>query len=67
MEPLRIATQELGKTVGLLFPVPNPAPQLQAVPTFVRHIREAELTGSQFPDPVPLADGTTLARLATWI
>lgn len=66
VEPLRIATQELGKKVGLLSPVPNPAPQLKAVSTFVRHIRESDLTGSQFPNPILLADGTQLARPATW-
>jgi uncharacterized LabA/DUF88 family protein len=67
VEPIRIVTQELGKVVGLISPVPNPAPQLQQFASFVRHIRISDLVASQFPDPVLLADGTALARPATWV
>jgi hypothetical protein len=38
VEPIRIATQELDKPVGLLSPVSNPNPQLQAVSSFIRRI-----------------------------
>jgi uncharacterized LabA/DUF88 family protein len=51
VEPLRIVTRELGKVVTLLSPVPNPAPQLKAVASSVRHIRAAHPSSSQFTDP----------------
>lgn len=67
IEPIRIATQELGKTVGLLSPVSNPNPQLIAAASFVRHLGTNHLTAAQFADPLPLADGTQLAKPSTWI
>jgi uncharacterized LabA/DUF88 family protein len=66
VEPIRIATQELGKVVGLLAPVTNPAPQLKAVASFVRHVKNSDLSGSQFADPLPLADGQMLSKPASW-
>jgi hypothetical protein len=38
IEPIRIVTQEPGKTVGLFSPVSNPNPQLIAAASFVRHL-----------------------------
>lgn len=67
VEPIRIATQELGKVVGLLSPVSAPAPQLHAVSSFVRHIKISDLVSSQFPDPIVLPDGTALTKPATWV
>jgi uncharacterized LabA/DUF88 family protein len=67
VEPIRIATQELGKVVGLLSPVPNPAPQLQAVASFVRRLNPADLAASQFANPLLLPDGTTLTKPASWV
>lgn len=67
VEPIRIATQELGKVVGLMSPVDNPAPQLRAVASFLRHIRISDLATSQFPNPVRLPDGRNLVRPATWV
>jgi len=67
VEPIRIATRELGKIVGLMSPVANPAPQLRAVAGFLRHIKTSDLAGSQFPDPVILANGASLARPASWV
>lgn len=67
VEPIRIATQELGKPVGLLSPVPYANPQLQAVSTFIRRISYSDLTACQFPDPLTLADGSQLAKPAGWV
>ncbi|WKA26219.1 NYN domain-containing protein [Bradyrhizobium roseum] len=67
VEPIRIATRELGKVVGLLSPVSAPAPQLRAVSSFVRHIKISDLASSQFPDPIILPDGTALIKPATWV
>lgn len=67
VEPIRIATQELGKIVGVLSPVHNPAPQLRAVAKFLRYIRVSDLTSSQFPDSVPLTDGSSVCRPASWV
>lgn len=66
VEPIRIATQDLGKIVGLMSPVSSPAPQLRAVASFVRHIKVSDLSTSQFPNPLVLQDGTNLQRPAAW-
>ncbi|MEM7621300.1 MAG: NYN domain-containing protein [Pseudomonadota bacterium] len=50
VEPIRFVTQDIGKTVGLLSPVKNPNPELEAVSSFVRRIRPAHLEASLCPD-----------------
>lgn len=67
VEPIRLVSQEMGKPVGLLSPVPSPNPQLQAAATFVRRIHHADLLASQFPNPVIMPDGTELTRPMTWV
>jgi uncharacterized LabA/DUF88 family protein len=67
VEPIRIATRELGKVVGILSPVTSPAPQLRSVASFLRHIKVSDLASSQFPNPILLPDGTALAKPPTWI
>jgi hypothetical protein len=67
VEPIRIVTQELGKPVGLLTPVPNPNPQLQAVSSFIRRIGHNDIAACQFPNPLTLPDGRQIARPATWL
>lgn len=66
VEPIRIATQELGRVVGLLTPVNNPNPQLRRVSRFVRHLSTGHVAAAQFPDPVALPDGTEIAKPANW-
>ncbi len=66
VEPIRIATQELKKPVGLLSPVANPNPQLQTVSTFIRRISYSDLVACQFPDPVMRSDGTSISRPPDW-
>ncbi len=66
IEPIRLATQELGKYVGLLTPVANPNPKLKLVASFVRHIERRHLTHAQFPDSVPMPNGQIAHRPAEW-
>lgn len=67
VEPIRIATQILGKTVGLLSPVSSPNPQLRQAASFLRFVGHNHLSQAQFPDPILRADGSSLARPATWV
>jgi hypothetical protein len=67
VEPIRIVTQVLGKPVGLLSPVSNPNPELSRVSSFIRRISVSDLAAAQFPDPLPRADGSLLAKPATWV
>lgn len=67
VEPIRIATIEAGKRVGLLAPVRFPTQSLSAVASFYLHIRPGHLARAQLPDPVTLQDGSLVARPARWI
>jgi len=51
-EPMRIVNKELGLPVGLLCPDGDVPKGLRQVASFVRHISNADLANSQFPDPV---------------
>jgi hypothetical protein len=64
VEPIRIVTQELGLPVGLICPVAKPAGGLQAVASFLRHIRVQHLQGAQFPDEIP---GTSIFWPTAWL
>jgi hypothetical protein len=66
VEPIRIATQVLGKTVGLLSPVDNPTRQLRDVASFLRHVKPVHLADAQFPNPIKLADGSKLTKDTSW-
>jgi len=65
VEPIRIATQEFGKTVGLLSPVSNANPELKKVSSFIRHISTGHLASAQFPDQLETAV-KTIRRPANW-
>lgn len=67
VEPIRIATRELGCVVGLLTPVPNPNPELRRVSSFIRHLSTGHVAAAQFPDPISLPDGSQIVRPATWV
>lgn len=67
VEPIRITTQILGKSVGLLTPVNNPNPQLAQAASFVRRISVSDLAAAQLPDPVMRPDGTTIRKPAEWV
>lgn len=66
VEPLRIATKILGRTVGLITPVPSPSHKLVENASFVRHIARSDLSRSQFPDDVQLPDGRIVSRPDEW-
>ena len=66
VEPIRFVTQDMGKVVGLLTPVPQPAHALAKAASFVHHIREKHLRAAQFPEPLTLASGRTIHKPASW-
>jgi hypothetical protein len=66
VEPIRIATQILEKSVGLLSPVPSPTPQLQETASFIRHVRVSDIAKAQFPNPVILPGGKTISKPESW-
>lgn len=66
VEPIRIVTQELGKKVGIVCPDTSLPPQLSRVSTFVRHVRDAHLSASQFPNPVIDASGQAIVKPSAW-
>src|SRR5271165_817476 len=67
VEPIRIVTKVLGKPVGLLSPVSNPTLELKNVASFIRRISVSDLAGSQFPDSIVRADGSTVNKPTTWV
>lgn len=66
VEPIRVATLEAGKRVGVLFPVNYPNQSLMAVASFYLRIRPGHLRKSQFPDPVTLSAGPVW-KPVTWV
>jgi uncharacterized LabA/DUF88 family protein len=66
VEPIRIATQELGKRVGLLSPVSRPHQGLVDVSSFYLHIRPGHLMGAQFPNRLTTRSGTSICRPESW-
>jgi uncharacterized LabA/DUF88 family protein len=67
IEPLRIVSQELGLTVGLIWlDGGQPNRNLSQASTFVRHLRHSDLAACQFPDPVTGTDGLPVNRPTTW-
>jgi hypothetical protein len=67
IEPLRIASKELHKIVGLVWlDGRRPDPYLVAASSFVRHLSRADLAAAQFPNPIVRPDGTALFKPATW-
>jgi len=66
VEPIRIATEEAGKRIGLLVPVKYPTHSLTDIASFHLRIRPGHLAKAQFPASIPLPDGTTIDRPPTW-
>lgn len=67
VEPIRIAIEEMGKTVGILSPVNRPAADLAAVASFLRHIRPTHLARAQFANPLPRNGKADLVKPANWV
>lgn len=66
-EPIRMATRELGKTVGILTPVAKPSTSLTRHASFCHHINPGHLAASVFPDQVALPNGRVAQKPAGWI
>ena len=67
VEPIRIATQEAGKRVGLLAPVKYPNQSLMSVASFYLHIRPGHLAKAQFPVSIKTPDGTVINKPVSWV
>jgi uncharacterized LabA/DUF88 family protein len=66
VEPIRIATQEAGKRIGLLVPVKYPNHSLMSVASFFLRLRYGHLAKAKFPSPIVLPDGRVIHKPATW-
>ena len=68
IEPMRIVTHELGLKVGLVWlDSRRPSREMARISSFVRHISSADLTASQFPNPITLTPPLLpLHKPATW-
>ena len=66
VEPIRIATVEAGKRVGLLVPVKYPNQSLINVASFYLHIRPGHLARAQFPNPVTTSEGKEIWKPSEW-
>ncbi len=67
VEPIRIVKEELKKPVGLLCPNSARAvPELAKAATFKRHVNDAILAKSQFPDPVLTPGGISINKPPEW-
>jgi len=73
-EAIRIVTQEVGKSVGVVAPrrafrhgPPIPSPSLMKVCSFALYIDDAHLAAAQFPSPIKLAKGRDLLRPRRWV
>jgi len=74
VEPIRIATAEANKRVGIVAPrrhkfgePPVPAPSLERVSSFTLYLDNPHLMRAQFPDPLRLPNGTEIRKPPTWI
>lgn len=65
-EPLRLAKDQLGQTIGLIFPTDTPSLELLKVgPHIIRQIREGALSVAQLPDVVIDSNGT-ITKPKSW-
>lgn len=67
VEPIRIATREAGKRVGLLVPVKYPNQSLMNAASFYLHLRPGHLAAAQFPPTITLLDGSKIHKPAAWV
>ena len=66
VEPIRIVTEELGLSAGIISPTEHPAQKLQDVASFMRRIRPDHLRNSQFPNPVITQNGE-IEKPDSWV
>lgn len=67
VEPIRLVRAEVGKTIGLLTPVAQPAASLVRQSQFCHHITNNHLSNAQFPDTLRLPNGTVVSRPPEWV
>jgi hypothetical protein len=65
-EPVRIVTKEIGLPVGILNPHEHHSKALHPHATFVKRIRPADLTASQFPHELVDAHGRVIRKPQDW-
>jgi NYN domain len=65
LEPIKIVRQELGKTVGILNPHPNPSRARLPHNDFIKQIRSGVLNRAQFPPTLTDKHGT-FVKPAAW-
>ncbi len=67
MQPLRLVQHELGHTVGILNPHPNPSHMLlRCKPTFTKSVRAGVVASCKLPDRIVDAYGSTIEKPADW-
>lgn len=67
VEPIRILTQDLGKTVGLVWlDGRRPNGQLAQAASFVRHVSNADLVAAQFANPLQTRNGHQIIKPTEW-
>jgi len=67
IEPLRVVSKELRLKVGLIWlDGKRPSSALAAVSSFVRHINNADLAASQFPNPIHAGHGVVITKPVQW-
>jgi uncharacterized LabA/DUF88 family protein len=66
-EPLRLMSEELGKTTGIVFPTENVSKKLLSVgPTLIRHLREGPLSQAQLPNLLLDTQGREICKPKKW-
>lgn len=66
-EPMRLARDDLGKTVGLVWlDGKQPGKRLKSVSSFVRHATPSRLSAAQFPETLLGKNGHLLQRPLEW-
>ncbi len=66
VEPIRIVVQELGKKVGVIFPVISPAASLVRIAASTQILQSTQLHACQFPDPVIDGKGNPIPKPSSW-
>lgn len=67
IEPIKIVSRELGKTVVLVWlDGRQPSHRLASAATYVRHARSADFSASLFPNPLPRAGKAPLNKPQGW-
>ncbi len=65
--PLRMVREDLGQRTGALYPHKSASGALhQANPSFARVINPGKISKSQFPNVVPLPDGSQVEKPQNW-